>query len=138
MVLYGVKDRRWRVFPDVSPSRSNDASDLSRAVREARRLAAAANALLKLRLSSPLPQEKKLSFAALELLLILSGEGGSAPITLLAERASASTRQILSTLKEMEELGLVKVIETPTRVGALLSSKGQKVAFELIRAFGLE
>jgi len=117
---------------------NGDALDLDRAVREARRLAAAANALLKLRLSSPLPREKRLSFAALELLLILSGEGGSAPITLLAERASTSTRQVLESLREMEGLGLVKVIETPTRVGAILSPEGHRIAIELVKAFSLK
>jgi len=119
-------------------SMGDDAQELGRAVREARRLAVAANALLKLRLSSPLPQEKRLSFAALELLLILSGEGGSAPITLLAERASSSTRQVLETLREMEGLGLVKILETPTRVGAILSPEGHRMAVELVRAFSLK
>ena len=122
----------------VPSSIGDGASDLSRAVRAARRLAAAANALLKLRLSSPLPQEKQLSLAALELLLTLSAEGGSAPITLLAERVSSSTRQVLETLREMEGLGLVKIIETPTRVGAILSPEGHRMAVELVKAFSLK
>lgn len=119
---------------DTPTPAESEVSDLSRAVREARRLAAAANALLKLRLSSPLPREKGLALAALELLLILSGEGGSAPITLLSERAGASTRQVLGILRELAEIGLVKIVETPTRVGAMLSPEGRKVAFELMKA----
>ena len=78
-----------------------------------------------------------MSATALELLLILSAEGGSAPITLLAERVGTGTRQVLAALREMEGLGLVKVVETPTRVGALLSHKGQRMAVELMRALGL-
>jgi hypothetical protein len=116
---------------------SGEAVELGRAVREARRLAAAANALLKLRLSPPLTPMERLSAMAVELLLLLGAEGGSAPVTVLAERVGAGTRQVLSVLKEMEGMGLVKVIETPTRVGALLSPEGQRVAVELTRALGL-
>lgn len=116
---------------------SGEAVELGRAVREARRLAAAANALLKLRLSPPPAPMERLSAMAVELLLLLGAEGGSAPVTVLAERVGANTRQVLSVLKEMEGMGLVKVIETPTRVGALLSPEGQRVAVELTRALGL-
>lgn len=115
----------------------SEAVELGRAVREARRLAAAANALLKLRLSPPPAPMERLSAMAVELLLLLGAEGGSAPVTVLAERVGAGTRQVLSVLKEMEGMGLVKVIETPTRVGALLSPEGQRVAVELTRALGL-
>jgi len=121
-----------------APSIGNEEANLSKAVREARRLAAAANALLKLRLSPPSAPVERLSATAFELLLILGAEGGSAPITLLAERVGAGTRQVLAALREMEGLGLVKVIETPTRVGALLSPKGQRMAVELMRVFGLK
>lgn len=110
--------------------------ELALAVREARRLAAAANALLRLRLSSPLLAEGRLSAEAVELLLILGEEGGSALLTRLAERAGVSTRQALATLREMERLGLVKVVETPTRVGALLSPEGLRLAAALRRALG--
>jgi len=121
-----------------APPAGSGVDDLARAVREARRLAAAANALLKLRLSPPSVRAERLSAAAIELLLLLSSVGGSAPVTLLAERVGASTREVLATLREMEELGLVKVFETPTRAGALLSPEGWRLALELARAFGLK
>jgi len=103
--------------------------ELTKGVRAADKIAAAANILYRLKVAPQQTEGESIDSAAIEIILKLAKAGGKAPLSLLA---AGNMRQAINVMKEMERNDLVKILSTPFRTYVALTERGWKVYSELV------
>lgn len=111
-----------------------DDEELSKAVKEAKRITLIANILGKRKYTYSLTESDPSVWNILELLLILSRNNGKASLTELTRKTGGEIHQLLLTLKNMEDAGLVKLFESTSRTVIMLTEKGSNLTQNLIES----
>ncbi|MEM0119490.1 MAG: hypothetical protein QXJ38_03785, partial [Thermofilaceae archaeon] len=103
--------------------------ELTKGVKTADKIAAAANILYRLKVTSQQTGGESIDSAAIEIILKLAKAGGKAPLSSLA---AGNIYQTMAVLKEMEKSNLVKIYATPFRTYVALTERGLKTLKELV------
>ncbi|MCX8180867.1 MAG: hypothetical protein N3E41_05795 [Thermofilaceae archaeon] len=112
---------------------SVEEAELQKAVAEAKRITLTVNMLSKRKSRYTLPQTRLLSLNFLELLIILVEKGGRTTLTELAREAGGNLSELNTVLKEINEAGFIKLLETPSRTAVILTEKGTTLVNSIIR-----